>query len=100
MLNFKNIKNRFAKTRYQHVSGTRCSTDLAEVPSQLMEFYCRDPRVLKLFAKHYATQEPMDDATIHKLCQSKKLFASCDIQSQVRRKHLQPPTSKNNQYIE
>lgn len=73
----------FAKTRYQHVSGTRCSTDFAEVPSQLMEFYCRDPRVLKLFAKHFMTQEPLDDNTIHKLCESKKMFASCELQNQI-----------------
>lgn len=73
----------FAKTRYQHVSGTRCSTDLAEVPSQLMEYYCREPRVLKKFAKHYATLEPLDDKTLNKLCESKKMFASCDLQSQL-----------------
>jgi intermediate peptidase len=73
----------FAKTRYQHVSGTRCTTDLAEVPSQLMEYYCRDPRILKMFAKHYQTQASMDDKTIHKLCESKKLFESCELQSQV-----------------
>lgn len=73
----------FAKTRYQHVSGTRCTTDLAEVPSQLMEFYCREPRVLKMFAKHYQTQKPMDDQTISKLCESKKLFEACELQSQI-----------------
>lgn len=73
----------FAKTRYQHVSGTRCSTDFAEVPSQLMEYYCRDPRVVKLFAKHYATNETIDDRTLNKLCESKKMFAASDLQTQV-----------------
>ena len=73
----------FAKTRFQHVSGTRCSTDLAEVPSQLMEYYCRDPRVLKLFAKHWDTQEPLDERIIEKLCQSKRFFAASDLQAQL-----------------
>lgn len=77
------IHSMFAKTRYQHVSGTRCSTDLAEVPSQLMEYYCRDPRILKMFAKHWETLEPLDEHTIVKLCQSKKYFSAIDLQSQL-----------------
>ena len=77
------IHSMFAKTRYQHVSGTRCSTDLAEVPSQLMEYYCRDPRILKMFAKHWETLEPLDEHTIIKLCQSKKYFSAIDLQSQL-----------------
>jgi intermediate peptidase len=73
----------FAKTRYQHVSGTRCSTDLAEVPSQLMEYYCRDKRVLKMFAKHWQTGQTLDESTIEKVCQSKKLFAGSELQMQL-----------------
>lgn len=77
------IHSMFAKTRYQHVSGTRCSTDLAEVPSQLMEHYCRDVRVLKRFARHYVTLEPIDERVVDKLCTSKKYFAASDLQTQV-----------------
>lgn len=72
-----------AKTRYQHVAGTRCSTDFAEVPSQLMEFYCREPKILKLFAKHYETGETLNDDIIYKLCESKNIFAASDMQLQI-----------------
>lgn len=77
------IHSMLAKTRYQHVSGTRCSTDLAEVPSQLMEFFCREPKILKLYAKHYLTGEPLSDNMIHKLCESRKLFNASELQLQI-----------------
>jgi peptidyl-dipeptidase Dcp len=52
---------------YPLISGTGVATDFVELPSQLYEHWLETPEVLKSFATHHRTGEPMPDALIAKL---------------------------------
>ncbi|SOC43358.1 peptidyl-dipeptidase Dcp [Rhizobium subbaraonis] len=52
---------------YPSVSGTGVSRDFVELPSQLYEHWLTVPEILKTYAVHYETGEPMPQALLDKV---------------------------------
>jgi len=52
---------------YPSLAGTNVSRDFVEMPSQFMENWAVEPSVLKTYAKHYKTNEPIPDKLIEKI---------------------------------
>ena len=56
-----------SKCTYRSLSGTSVPRDFVEMPSQLMENWCYEPEMMRLYAKHYLTGEPIPDSLIASL---------------------------------
>ena len=52
---------------HERLSGTQVLRDFVELPSQLYEHWMAEPAVLKTFARHWQTDEPLPDALLAKL---------------------------------
>ncbi len=52
---------------YPEIAGTNVATDFVELPSQLYEHWLEQPELLRRFALHYRTGEPMPEALLARL---------------------------------
>ena len=52
---------------YPSLAGTNVPRDFVELPSQVMENWCRHPQVMKMYAHHYQTGAPVPDELIQKI---------------------------------
>ncbi|MGB6327288.1 MAG: M3 family metallopeptidase [Halarcobacter sp.] len=57
--------------------------DVVEFPSQFLEYFAYDKEVLKLFAKHYKTNEVLSDEAIDKIIKAKNFQSSLSTLRQV-----------------
>lgn len=57
----------FANQKYITISGTNVPRDFVEFPSQINEFFALEPAVLKNYALHYETKQPMPQELVNKI---------------------------------
>ncbi|MGB6537546.1 MAG: M3 family metallopeptidase [Xanthobacteraceae bacterium] len=56
-----------SQVTYPELSGTNVATDFVELPSQLYEHWLEQPELLRRFALHYRTGEPMPESLLQRL---------------------------------
>ena len=81
---------------YPILSGTHVAGDFVEFPSQLYEHWLEQPEMLRRFARHYKTGEPMPDALLGRLLGARRFnqgFATVEYTASALvdlRLHLDP----------
>ncbi len=78
------IHHLFGKCNERSVSGINgVAWDVVEFPSQFLEAFAYEKPILKRFAFHHKTNEPMSDALLNKIKDTKNYQASLGILRQV-----------------
>ncbi|WP_229266566.1 M3 family metallopeptidase [Leptospira sp. severe_002] len=67
-----------SNVKYHSVSCTSVLTDWVELPSQLYEHWFERPEVLRKFAKHYVTGEPMPEELLKRLIAARNFNRGCE----------------------
>ncbi len=62
----------FSDVTYPRFSGTSVPRDFVEFPSQVNEMWAFDPEILRGYAVHHETGEPLDPAAIERLQASRR----------------------------
>ncbi|MDL2227549.1 M3 family metallopeptidase [Odoribacter sp. OttesenSCG-928-L07] len=60
------LQGLFSYSPYSRLSAD-IPRDMIELPSQILENWCSEPEMLKVYAKHYKTDEAIPDALIKKI---------------------------------
>ncbi|KAI0648050.1 Metalloprotease [Trametes meyenii] len=60
-----------SRTRFSCFHGTTVAGDFMEAPSQMLENWCYEPKVLERMSSHYRTGKPLDDGLVEKIVKSR-----------------------------
>ncbi|KAL1748003.1 hypothetical protein HDZ31DRAFT_30713 [Schizophyllum fasciatum] len=60
-----------SRTKYARFHGTSVARDFVEAPSQMLENWCWEPRVLEKKSSHYESKKPLSSELIEKIIKSR-----------------------------
>ncbi|EMD39827.1 hypothetical protein CERSUDRAFT_81164 [Gelatoporia subvermispora B] len=60
-----------SRTRFSRFHGTSVAGDFVEAPSQMLENWCFEPKVLERMSSHYETKKPLSSDLIQKIIKSR-----------------------------
>ncbi len=66
------LQGMLSKAPYKSLAGTNVDRDFVEMASQINEHWAFEPEVMKSYARHYKTGEPIPDDLIKKIDESSK----------------------------
>jgi thimet oligopeptidase len=72
-----------ADTKYGWFSGTAVARDFVEAPSQMLENWVWNADVLRTFARHYKTGEPLPDDLLKAMVAAKNLMSGMKTERQI-----------------
>jgi thimet oligopeptidase len=65
------------------ISGIRTEWDFVEAPSQMLEEFFRDPKLLATFARHYETSDTLPAETVHRMNRASAFGRADSIRTQL-----------------
>ena len=77
------LHNLLTDVKYGSFSGTATALDFVELPSQMFENWVWDPAVLKTFAKHYKTNEPLPEDLLQAMLKARNMDSGIKAERQV-----------------
>lgn len=60
-----------SRTKFQRFHGTSVARDFVEAPSQMLENWCWEPKVLEKMSSHFEKKEPLSPELIEKVIKSR-----------------------------
>ena len=72
-----------SKARYSSQSGTSVKLDFVEAPSQMLEFWAENEKVIKRISKHYKTGKKLDARTLRNVRKSKLHLIAYSLARQI-----------------